>query len=61
MELTVFRRDELKKVRVTLGDKPNDAVYLSRRAGASAEQRQAFESWLKGPFEARRNGAPSGA
>jgi predicted metalloprotease with PDZ domain len=50
LRLTVFRRDELVEVPVTLGEPPEDAVWLEPVDGATAEQRAAFEAWTGLPF-----------
>jgi predicted metalloprotease with PDZ domain len=53
LRLTVFRRDELVEVPVTLGDMPEDTVWVEALPGATAEQRAAFQAWcgneLPGP------------
>jgi predicted metalloprotease with PDZ domain len=51
VELTVFRRDELKRVKVTLGEKPRDALWIARRDDATEAQKQAFQLWLGEPFK----------
>ena len=44
--LTVFRRDQLRTVAVTLGEKPHDALWIARRSDATPAQKRAYESWL---------------
>ncbi|MBX7096927.1 MAG: PDZ domain-containing protein [Myxococcaceae bacterium] len=44
--LTVFRRDKLLQVPVTLGQRPSDAVYLVRTERPTEEQKAAFRAWL---------------
>ncbi len=46
VRITVFRRDRLTDVEVTLGVKPADAVYLARVDGATDDQKVAFRNWL---------------
>lgn len=46
IRLSLFRRDRLLELTVTLGNKPLDAVYLSRVDRPSAVQKKAFEAWL---------------
>jgi predicted metalloprotease with PDZ domain len=52
VRVTVFRRDQLLEVPVTLGQRPADAVYLSRVDAPSAEQQSAFRAWLGQAWEA---------
>lgn len=51
VRLTVFRRDRLLDLHVTLGERPLDAAYLAPVDGASAEQRRAFEAWANAPLD----------
>jgi predicted metalloprotease with PDZ domain len=44
--VTVFRRDRLTEVKVTLGQKPVDAVYFSKVDKPTEAQKAAFRSWL---------------
>jgi predicted metalloprotease with PDZ domain len=44
--LSVFRRDELMRLRVTLGEAPLDTCYLQLDADAGAEHVGARERWL---------------
>lgn len=44
--VTVFRRERLTDVTVTVGTKPADAVYLARVERPTDEQKAAFKSWL---------------
>lgn len=46
VRVTVFRRDRLTEVEVTLGPKPADAVYLARIEHPTDEQKVAFRNWL---------------
>jgi predicted metalloprotease with PDZ domain len=48
LRLTVFRRDELVEVRVTLGTPPEDTLWLEHLSDATPAQRAAFESWSAG-------------
>jgi predicted metalloprotease with PDZ domain len=45
LRLTVFRRDELVEVPVTLGEPPEDTVWLEAVPDATAAQREAFQAW----------------
>ncbi len=44
--VTLFRRERLTDVEVTLGQKPADAVYLARVDRPTEEQKAAYRSWL---------------
>ncbi|ADO71103.1 M61 family metallopeptidase [Stigmatella aurantiaca] len=46
VRLTVFRRDKLMEFSVVLGQKPADAIYLTRVDKLSDAQKAAFQSWL---------------
>jgi predicted metalloprotease with PDZ domain len=46
VRLSVFRRERLTDVEVTLGTKPSDTVYLARVDKPTDEQKAAFKSWL---------------
>ena len=52
LRLTVFRRDELVQVEVTLGEPPEDAAWLEPLPEATAEQRAAFQAWCGAPLPA---------
>ncbi len=54
LKLTVFRRDELVEVAVTLGPPAEDTVWLEPAPDATAEQRAAFEAWSGGRWPAGR-------
>jgi predicted metalloprotease with PDZ domain len=54
LALTVFRRDELVPVTVTLGPPAEDTVWLEPDPDATAEQRAAFEAWSGGRWPAAR-------
>lgn len=45
--LVVARREELKRLTVTLGDESPDRWALGQRANASAEQRARLSAWLR--------------
>jgi predicted metalloprotease with PDZ domain len=45
LRLTVFRREELVEIPVTLGEPPLDTLWLEPVEGVTAEQRAAFEAW----------------
>ena len=51
VRVTVFRRDKLVDVALTLGAKPTDAVYLSRVDRPSDAQQAAWKSWLGASWE----------
>lgn len=51
VQLTVFRRDKLLTLPVTLGQKPADAVYLVRVDRPTDAQKAAFKSWLGVAFD----------
>jgi len=53
LRLTVFRRDELVEVPVTLGELPEDTVWLEPVDGATPAQRAAFEAWCGSALPAR--------
>ena len=48
--VTVFRRDRLLDVNVTVGQKPADGVYLRPRERATEAQKQSFQAWLGTPW-----------
>jgi predicted metalloprotease with PDZ domain len=52
IRLTVFRRDELVEVPVTLGEPPEDALWLEPVPEPTAEQRGAFQAWCGAPLPA---------
>lgn len=45
--LLVARREELKRLSVTLGEEPPDRWTLGQRPGATAEQRARLSAWLR--------------
>jgi len=49
--LTLFRREKLLTVPVTLGTKPSDAVYLARVEKPTDQQKAAYQSWLGAPWD----------
>jgi predicted metalloprotease with PDZ domain len=49
--LTVFRRDELRTVTVTLTERPRDKLEISRVANPTDAERAAFQSWLGHPLD----------
>jgi len=51
VHLTVFRRDKLVEVPVTLGQKPADAAWLARVDKPTDAQRAAYQAWLGAPWE----------
>jgi predicted metalloprotease with PDZ domain len=50
LRLSVFRRDELVEVTVTLGAPPEDTVWIEPLPDATATQREAFQAWAGVPF-----------
>jgi predicted metalloprotease with PDZ domain len=46
VKVTVFRRDRLTEVPVTLASKPADAVYLGRIDRPTEEQKASYRAWL---------------
>lgn len=46
VKVTVFRRERLTEVTVTLAAKPADAVYLARIDRPTEEQKASYRSWL---------------
>ncbi len=46
VQLTYFRREELRTVSITLGEKPNGSWKLYRMKDANVEQKSGYESWL---------------
>ncbi len=52
VRLTFFRRDRLLELDVTLGEKPEDAVWLVRAEAPTDAQRQAYAKWIGAPWEA---------
>ncbi len=51
VRLTVFRRDRLVELEVTLGSKPLDAAYLAKVPHPNDAQRAAYKAWLGAPFD----------
>lgn len=51
VRISVFRRDRLLEVPVTLGSKPADGAYLMRTERPTDAQKAAFEAWLHGPWD----------
>ncbi len=51
LSLTVFRRDRLVELPITLGARPLDAAYLARVENPSEGQRTAFAAWLGAQWE----------
>jgi predicted metalloprotease with PDZ domain len=49
LRLTLFRRDELVEVALTLGVPPEDTVWLAPVADPAPEQRTAFLGWAGAP------------
>ncbi len=61
VRVTVFRRDKLLEVPVTLGTKPADAVYLQKVERPTEAQKLAWQAWLGTPWidtESALNASP---
>ncbi len=50
VRLTVFRREKLLELTVTLGARPLDGVYLVKVDRPTDEQQAAFKAWLGSPW-----------
>ncbi len=50
VKVTVFRRDRLLEVPVTLEAKPADGVYLQRVERPTEAQKASWQAWLQTPF-----------
>ncbi len=50
VKVSVFRRDRLLELPVTVATKPSDGVYLQRVEHPSEAQRQAWQVWLGAPW-----------
>ncbi|PZR16613.1 MAG: peptidase M61 [Archangium gephyra] len=62
VKITVFRREKLLELPVTVAAKPADGVYLQRVERPTDAQRTAYQSWLGAAWndvEAALNAAPS--
>jgi predicted metalloprotease with PDZ domain len=53
LRLTVFRRDELVEVPITLGEPPEDTVWLEPVEAPTPAQRAAFAAWCGAPLPER--------
>jgi predicted metalloprotease with PDZ domain len=51
VRVTLFRRERLHDVSVTLGAKPNDTAYLARVDTPTDQQKKAYEAWLGSPWD----------
>src|SRR5262249_8070677 len=51
VKITVFRRDQLLEVPLTLASKPADGVYLSRVDNPTDAQKLAYRDWLKAEWD----------
>ena len=49
--ITVFRRDRLLEIPVTLGQKPLDAVYLAKVERPTEQQKASYQAWMGAPFD----------
>lgn len=61
VKVTLFRREKLLEVPVTVGSKPADAVWLQRSERPTDFQKAAFQAWLGTPWtevDAALNGSP---
>ncbi|HUB09274.1 MAG TPA: PDZ domain-containing protein [Myxococcales bacterium] len=50
IELAYFRRDELRRATVELGERPQDTYWIERVEGVSEAQRAAFQAWVGHPL-----------
>ncbi len=50
VRITLFRRDRLMELPVTVAQKPADGVWLQRVERPSEAQKQAFQAWLGTPW-----------
>jgi predicted metalloprotease with PDZ domain len=50
VRVTLFRRDRLLELPVTVAAKPADGVYLQRVEGATEAQKAAYQAWLGAPW-----------
>lgn len=48
--LTYFRRDELRQVDITLGQRPHNKAVIEPIPDAGAQQRAIYEAWLRSPW-----------
>ena len=55
IELTLFRRDELRTVRVTLGARPHDKFCIVPLDDVNDAQKAAYQTWLEQPFPAEKS------
>jgi len=53
VQLTLFRRDQLRTLAVTLGEKPQDALWLAKRDDATEAQKCAYQAWLGESWDAK--------
>lgn len=51
VRVTLFRRDRLMEVPVTLGQKPADAAWLARVDKPTEAQKAAYQAWLGAPWD----------
>jgi predicted metalloprotease with PDZ domain len=51
VRVTVFRRDRLTELAITLGEKPAEAVYLSKVEQPTDAQKASFRAWLGAGFD----------
>ena len=50
--LTLFRRDELRTIELTLAEKPADKLAIAPAPGATAADKALYEQWMRAPFPA---------
>jgi predicted metalloprotease with PDZ domain len=60
VELTLLRRDQLRTVRLSLGESPRGALKVRRVEKATERQRAQYESWLGQPWPGK-DGATDGS
>ncbi|MBL9038032.1 MAG: M61 family metallopeptidase [Archangium sp.] len=61
VRVTLFRRDVLVEVNVTLGAKPTDAAYLVRVDKPTDAQKAAYRAWIGSAWEEGEKTAPGSA
>lgn len=51
VRVTIFRREKLLELEVTLGEKPSDAVYLVKVDRPTDAQKASYRAWLDAAFD----------
>jgi predicted metalloprotease with PDZ domain len=55
VRVSLFRRERLLEVPVTLGPKPNDTAYLARLESATDAQKLAYRAWIGASWDESEN------